>query len=202
MTKIYSSLFFCLCLTFSAQATDHTIVTLGLAYSPSELTAQIGDNVTIVASGNHPTAEVSEATWNANGTALLAGGFGTHNSSFTFTVETAGTIYYVCTNHVASGMKGRITVLPTSLQEVSAEVGIVFGANPVMDGALAYALSDKNITGAILELYTIEGKLLMEHRIIADRGILAIDQAPGVYLLVLRSNDKGILLSKQVVIEE
>ena len=68
MKKQYLLFIFTLLIGSGLHATDHTIVTSGFTYSPSTLAAAIGDNVTIVASGNHPTTEVSEETWNANGT--------------------------------------------------------------------------------------------------------------------------------------
>ena len=202
MLKIYATLFLFGLFALNVQATDHTIVTQGLTYSPSTLNASIGDNITIVASGTHPTAEVSQATWNANGTAPLAGGFGTQTSSFTFTVETAGTIYYVCTSHVGSGMKGLINVLPTGLDEAEMIAGIEFGANPIKDNVVRFTLLNTDLIGATLELYSVDGKLLQAYRISSNSGTMTLNQANGNYLLVLRSADNGLLQTKKIVIAD
>jgi plastocyanin len=202
MKKLYTSILFSAVIALSIQATDHTIVTQGLAYSPVVLSAAIGDNVTIVASANHPTAEVSEATWNANGTTVLAGGFGSHSTSFTFAITEAGSIFYVCVNHVESGMKGRINVLSTGLTQANEALGIEFGANPVKDGMLSFSLVDQTLLGSNIEFFSVEGKKVMEYRITANSGLIQIDQARGNYVMVLRSLEGGVILSKQIFLED
>ena len=202
MKKLYTSILFSAVIALSIQATDHTIVTQGLAYSPVVLSAAIGDNVTIVASANHPTAEVSEATWNANGTTVLAGGFGSHSTSFTFAITEAGSIFYVCVNHVESGMKGRINVLSTGLTQANEALGIEFGANPVKDGMLSFSLVDQTLLGSNIEFFSVEGKKVMEYRITANSGLIQINQARGNYVMVLRSLEGGVILSKQIFLED
>jgi len=96
MIKHYLSTLLLVAAVATLSATDHTITTVGLEYSPSDLAVQVGDNVTIVATGSHPTRQVSEETWNMNGTTELAGGFGTSSSSFTFEITNTDAIYYVC----------------------------------------------------------------------------------------------------------
>lgn len=66
--------------------------------------------ITFVVTSNHHPREVSEATWNANGT-TSNGGFDFLAGTHTLTLTIPGTYYYVCVPHVASfGMKGRIIV--------------------------------------------------------------------------------------------
>ena len=103
----------------SARATSYTISTSGTSYSPNTLTVSIGDVITIQASGTHPLAQVDQTTWNANGTATVSGGWGTTTANHTFTVSSANSIYFVCTNHVGSGMKGQITVAASGIKESS-----------------------------------------------------------------------------------
>lgn len=116
MKKIYTILFLTIA-TVCMKATSFTITTVGTTYSPNTLTVSVGDVVTISANANHPLAEVSQTTWNANGTATLSTGFGNKTSNYTFTVSTANDIYYVCTNHVSMGMKGMITVSTVGVKE-------------------------------------------------------------------------------------
>ncbi len=116
MKKIYTLLFVCISL-MSARATSYTISTSGTSYSPNTLTVSIGDVITIQASGTHPLAQVDQTTWNANGTATVSGGWGTKTADHTFTVISANSIYFVCTNHVGMGMKGQITVAASGIKE-------------------------------------------------------------------------------------
>lgn len=118
MKKIY--LILLAWLAFSGiNATTFTVtIGPGSVYTPSVTTCAVGDQVIIQASTIHPTAQVSQATWLANGTATLAGGWGSNTTTFTFTAVSTGTVYYVCTNHVAlSGMKGMVVVNPTGINE-------------------------------------------------------------------------------------
>ena len=124
MKKIYTLLFVCISL-MSARATSYTISTSGTSYSPNTLTVSIGDVITIQASGTHPLAQVDQTTWNANGTATVSGGWGTTTANHTFTVSSANSIYFVCTNHVGMGMKGQITVAASGIKENSSVVNSI-----------------------------------------------------------------------------
>ena len=119
----------------SLHATSYTISISGFAYSPASLTVTIGDVVTISSTGNHPLAEVSQTTWVANGTATLSSGFGNKTANYIFTVSGASSIYYVCTNHVGSGMKGKIDVAST----VS-----IYKSNPVFELVSLFPNPTKN----------------------------------------------------------
>lgn len=87
-----------------------TVTNSGFSFNPSLVTISSGDSVKFQLASIHDALEVSQATWNANGTAALAGGFSVPFGGGTITLTTAGTHYYVCTNHASSGMKGRIVV--------------------------------------------------------------------------------------------
>ncbi len=113
MKKIYLFLL-SLCVFSGANATLYLIVPSagGAAYTPSVVNVVIGDVVQWGNSSTYPCAQVSQATWAANGTATLAGGFGTQTTSYQMTVTaTTGTIYFVCTTKVATnGTKGIVTL--------------------------------------------------------------------------------------------
>ena len=95
--------------TLKSQQT-FTINTAGFTFNPDALAIHTGDMVQFNAGAGHTVLQVSEATYNANGTTPLQGGFSFPDGTGSITPATAGTIYYVCTNHVSSGMKGTITV--------------------------------------------------------------------------------------------
>ncbi len=90
----------------------YTVSMSGLTFSPATLNAKVGDMVTFELAGSHTATQVDQAVWDANGTTPLSGGFRFTAGTSTYTIEAsdAGTIYYVCEPHVASGMKGTIVV--------------------------------------------------------------------------------------------
>lgn len=98
-----------------AFATKHTVTFSGLTFSPALLTITEGDTVVFVLSGIHDALQVSQSTWNANGTTPLGGGFSVPFGGGEVVPVGTGTKYYVCTNHAFSGMKGRIVVDPPVL---------------------------------------------------------------------------------------
>jgi plastocyanin len=119
MKKIYFILFACMAF-FATNATTYTItIGPGNAYTPNNLSVAVGDMVVIQASSSHPTAQVDQTTWNANGTTPMVGGWGSQTTTFTFTATAPGTIYYVCQFHVGAGMKGTILVNAAGINETA-----------------------------------------------------------------------------------
>lgn len=95
-----------------AGATIHVVVNAGNTFSPSSLTINLGDTVNFSINSLHTVIEVSEATWNANGSTPLPGGFSRPAGGGMVVITSTGVHYYVCDNHNFSGMKGTITVDP------------------------------------------------------------------------------------------
>ncbi len=159
MKKIYLTLL-AIAAFAGIQAASYTITTVGNTYSPATLTVNVGDVVTLVTTPNHPTSQVSQSTWAANGTATLTGGWGTKTSAYTFTASTPGDIYYVCDFHVGMGMKGMITVaLTNGLAQNSLNIqnAVVF-PNPANE-KLTVSLNSSKVITASFKLYSLEGKL-------------------------------------------
>ena len=98
-------------LTF-AQA-SHIITTSGYTFVPNTVNANVGDTIIFnVDFSMHPLQQVSSATWAADQSTALAGGFSNSTgNSYSVIMTQPGTVYYVCKMHVAShGMKGQISV--------------------------------------------------------------------------------------------
>ncbi len=205
MKKIYSLLLLTV-MTLSMNATSYTVTISGLTYSPPTLTVTIGDVVTINASGNHPLAEVTQATWNANGNTASGTGFGTKTTNYTFTVTTASDIYYVCTIHASMGMKGMITVSTTGINEQDASLSSVsIFPNPAKDKfSVKFNSGDSNIS---VKLYSICGQEIeaLSFRKETNAGFTSLtfdleNKVPaGVYFLQLTSNSKKV--TKKVIID-
>jgi plastocyanin len=116
MKKIKLFLFFLISGSHLTHSTTWNIGISGFAFNPASITITIGDEVNfMINNSTHNAVEVSQATYNANGTSALAGGFSFPVGSGGLVPQaklTLGTHYYVCTPHVASfSMKGTITVL-------------------------------------------------------------------------------------------
>ena len=206
MKKIYSVILLSI-LAISMKATSYTITTSGLSYSPSTLTVTVGDVVTISASGTHPLAEVSQATWNANGTATLSTGFGNKTSTYTFTITAATDIYYVCTNHVGSGMKGKIIVSTVGIKEQNESIANVsLFPNPAKDQFSVKFNSTEN-GNVTAKLYSICGQEIESLVVNKDfnAGVTTLNfdlqnRIPaGVYFVQLNYNSKKV--TKKLIID-
>lgn len=97
----------------SSFATVHFVGTGASSFSPANVTAAVGDTVAFVITGVHTATEVSQSTWNANGTTPLSGGFNFNSSHTTagtsfIVITNTSTRYFVCQAHAAMGMKGTI----------------------------------------------------------------------------------------------
>jgi plastocyanin len=92
-------------------ATTDTIKTVGFAFVPPVLDANIGDTVVFSLMSPHNAVQVDPTTWALNGT-TSNGGFSFTSSGGKLVITAAGVYYYVCQPHVAShGMKGMIIVV-------------------------------------------------------------------------------------------
>jgi plastocyanin len=112
------------------------VTNVGSAFSPANLTIEIGDNVSFILESIHNAVEVSKATWDANGNTQLPGGFSVPfgGGEVLPAQLPAGTHYYVCTPHAGDGMKGIINVgTPTGIAESLGEPDISVFPNPAID---------------------------------------------------------------------
>jgi len=114
-----------------ASSTTTTIINSGFTFSPASVTINIGDSVNFALTSIHTVVEVSQATWNANGTTPLSNGFskGSGGGMVLPAELTLGTHYYVCGNHASLGMKGVIIV-----QDPATQYTVSVSANPSSGG--------------------------------------------------------------------
>lgn len=197
MKKIYLS-FVLSFIAFCVKATSYTVSIVGTSYSPATLTATVGDIITIQASTAHPLVQVDQTTWNANGATPMGGGWGTQTSNYTFTVTTAGTIYYVCSAHVSLGMKGQITVsAATNVKELNNIFILSLYPNPVKEkltikfnapnnGTLKGRLF--NVCGSEVELSAINETYFAGE--VNYTYVIPAKVNPGIYLLELVYENK------------
>lgn len=101
-------------------STTWTVSSLSMSFNPANITITAGDSVNFTLLSSHNAVEVSQATWNANGTTPLPGGFVEPFGGGLVLPShlTVGVHYYVCQAHAAFGMKGKITVTPAVVTTV------------------------------------------------------------------------------------
>ncbi len=179
-------------LIVTLNATDISISISGFTYSPSNVTATVGDQITIDASSTHPLVQVDEATWTASGNTPLAGGWGVKTSSYTFSPSTPGTIYFVCQAHSSIGMKGKIVVQPaTVLRDESSDVmNISLFPNPVQTfGLLRLVVPEESrISATILNILGVPVKVIVPTTPLQGENEYTFDVADlptGTYVMVV-----------------
>jgi len=97
-------------LTFTTGFTQ-TITNSGLTFNPDTLQVTIGDNISFNISASHNAVEVSETTFNNNGS-TSNNGFNIPYGGGSWTADSIKTYYYVCQPHASGGMKGVIISNP------------------------------------------------------------------------------------------
>jgi plastocyanin len=180
MKKLYTILCFAV-IGSSAWATQHTVTISGFSYVPSFLTAAVGDTLNMPASNTHPNVQVSMATWNANGSTPLAGGWGMHTSAFQYVIPALGDIFYVCANHVGSGMKGQIQVLAGGVADLTGVNRVKILRNFINDGQVT-VMNTTGIKGTML-IYDLNGKQVDDIQLSSDeQQIIELKMQHGTYL--------------------
>jgi plastocyanin len=181
MKKSYILIFIISFLSVSVFGAQFTVITSGFTYSPATTNAAVGDTINFAASTTHPTTQVSQATWNANGSTPLAGGFGVHTSNFMYVITAPGNIYFVCQNHVSSGMKGQIVVTVSNVAEMIGDNNVKLLTNSIMYNQ-ATVLNTTGLHGQ-LEVYDLTGKVVSVNRITGDaRQQVPVDLQRGIFL--------------------
>ncbi len=189
-------------------AANVSISISGFSYTPATVTVNVGDVVTIEASGFHPLIQVSQQSFNANDPTLLSGGFSSiTNFNLTITAGMAGSsIYYMCSSHGASGMKGQINVNVVSGIEENNRRDFNFTVypNPVTTGAWLN-ISLQKTEHVTLTLYDMQGRIV---RRLLDKQMNVGESTTnlplygltrGNYIVQMRSGKEKI--EKQIVLQ-
>lgn len=102
----------------------------GNSFVPDTLYVNIGDTVIFNITNNHNAVEVSENTWNSNGT-ITNNGFNIAYGGGNFIVDSIKTYYYVCQPHAGMGMKGVIISSPNPCNKTVTQSLTGFDPQPV-----------------------------------------------------------------------
>ncbi len=171
--------------TSSLFSTTWTIGNSGNTFSPSTITILPGDDVTFNLESVHNAVEVSQTTWNANGTAALAGGFQTAVGGGPLQASQlgVGTHYYVCTPHASLGMKGTIIVQnATGIEDNKLPAGISIYPNPSLISLTLKANDDE--IGSGFYIADLSGRRVASGKIENNITIVDISYlARGTYLV-------------------
>ncbi len=156
MKKLVLTIAFSISVTIAMAQTTHQVTASGLSYTPDSITVNVGDTVEFMVGSTHPTLEVSQATWQANGSTGLSGGFAVPSGDGKVFIATAKTYYYICENHIGAGMKGQIVAQSTVGVEETKLVEIEIFPNPVGE-VLNFSL---NLDDALktATIYDLSGK--------------------------------------------
>lgn len=194
-------------ITATLKATSYNITIVGLSYSPATLTVNVGDVITIEATDFHPLVQVSQTSWNTGDNTQISGGFSsTTNYTFTITSDLAGTsIYYLCSNHALSGMKGIINVnVVANIQENKLkEFNFTVYPNPIHTESWIN-LSLKKSGSVSLTVYDLNGRILYQlgnYHMTQGETTIPLDASrlqKGNYILQMRT-DQGVL-RKQILV--
>lgn len=166
----------------AASLSAQTISTLGFTFSPNLLTVLQGDEISLNIGGGHTMTEVSEATWNANG-GMSNGGFNFGSGNHTLTLDVPGTYYYVCQPHAGLDMKGRIVVeINTGIEARPDNNVFQLFPNPASEGI---SVTMPGAHGMVLRLIDMQGREVLNHRLIGDDRIGIAHLAKGNYTAVV-----------------
>ena len=197
MKKTILSLSIVMVAFLTSKATTYTVTISGFSYNPSSLNVVVGDTVNLPGSSTHPLVEVDKATWGANGNTPLTSGFGVQTSSYMFIATTATTIFYVCQNHVGSGMKGSITInQATGMLSNSRNIDIDLYPNPVLQGRLHIHTNDLANPNYDLLVFDLSGRIVyleklsfgVSNDLVLETGVIA----RGTYILQMTSKEGAV----------
>lgn len=194
--------------SLSSFGTIWIITSSASTFVPSSITITLADSVEFSIASAHRVVEVSPATWNANDTTAIPGGFQTPfgGGLIDSTQLQEGTHYYVCVPHAAGGMKGLITVQHhAGISENQSFVNVSIHPNPVID-ILNVMIIGKSFESCTALISDVTGRefLRTEVRINAGEIKIAIPvnsqgMKKGIYLLSILANN-GTTTRKFIVL--
>lgn len=190
---------FLLLISLTGFSTTFTITNSGFTFNPATINISIGDDVNFVLAGSHNAIEISQATWNANGTTPLPGGFQTAfgGGAVTSSQLTVGTHWYICENHASSGMKGRIIVGSLGLQENQLLFPITVFPNPATD--FITIKSNDEVVDSKYSIVDESGRVVLSGKLYNSTSSINISQLTnGIYFFQINEKKrKSVKLIKK-----
>lgn len=191
MVRLFLTSVFLFCISFNSfTQTTHTINIIGFSFSPDNVTIEIGDTVFFNGNSDHPILEVSMDTWDTNDDIPLNGGFSFPSGIDKIKFTEPGTYYYICENHVSSGMKGKINVSATTSNNTIYTNDISIYPNPLKGNYLTLVLPKLNADFLKVNVYDLTGKAKIkeilkytEEAIIDCSGLVS-----GIYIVQFEAN--------------
>jgi plastocyanin len=199
---VFSILLFSLGL--SSFCTTWTITNSGFTFSPATVTITFGDSVNFSLGAIHNAVEVSQATWDLNGTTPLPGFSVPLGGGLVLPTQLAiGTHYYVCTVHAAMGMKGIIIVQgPAGIPETSSMGNFSIYPNPSR-GKFKVEINNPQYTKNYeLEIYDLLGNKIFTTSQPKQQNSIQIDLSgftKGIYFVRLYDGEE--IFDRKVVIQ-
>ena len=174
-----------------------TINNSGLTFVPATVTILPGDSVNFTIGSVHTVIEVSQSTWSNNGNTQLPGGFVTPSGGGLIdpTRLSAGTHWYVCLPHAASGMKGRIIVQSTTgIPQNELKNNFIVHCNP--SNWEVSVKFDKMVNGT-LQLCNLQGKVLEQAHFNSEDYLVELGDRPkGIYFILVTDESGNKAISK------
>jgi plastocyanin len=164
-------------------------------FSPDVVTIQLGESVQFNIGSIHTATQVSEATWMANDSDPLSGGFNFSSGSHIYTPTEIGTIYYVCQPHANMGMKGRIIVeTNTTITEVPTPQFRIY-PNPAVN-----EISIESSDAQELILIDVQGREVMKTMLKGNDTVDVSSLPEGNYTATLRNTGGDVVATQRIAI--
>ncbi|MEI6488585.1 MAG: T9SS type A sorting domain-containing protein [Bacteroidota bacterium] len=186
--------------TFTGFATTWTIGNSGFTFTPATITITAGDTVVFSIASSHDAREVSQTTFNANGSAALSGGFQTAFGGGSVLPASlgVGTHYYVCSAHASMGMKGTIIVINSNVGIAENPGMIDFSISPNPSNGIIKLSRTNSSTNCSIKVFNLLGENVFQ----SDSFISEIDmnnQAKGLYFVEIKN--ELTVRTKKIIIQ-
>jgi plastocyanin len=195
MKRIVTTILGVMCIVLLSYANTFTISTSGFSFSLPTTNIIFGDTVIFNVGGGHTATEVSQSTWNSNGTTSNGGFNFSSGSDQLLTGLTVGTHYFVCQIHVGSmGMKGQIVVSAVSQTKQNQANQIKILPNPVKN-----FIQLENISNDLnrITITGVDGKTLRNWQVDSTPSSIQVGDLPkGIYFLAGYTDDKQLWIEK------
>jgi plastocyanin len=168
--------------------TTRIITNSAMTFVPATITIILSDSVNFILSPEHIVSEVSQSSWDVNDTTPLPGGFqtGFGGGLIDSSQLQEGVHYYVCKQHAADGMKGKIIVQHhAGIEENQWIENISVSPNP-SSGAVNVLFQEKLMKNVTVHVYANDGRLVKSSLVSQSESKMQLnlsDIAKGIYAI-------------------